>query len=100
MQASNSSVEEKDQEILVIAESDTVPNPWTMMVHSHYAISTNGAVMSARWLHLLAFQTVSVSYELFWTELIMTFRFISFAGRYFNRDSLNKFFFSLIFLSS
>ena len=44
-------------------ESDTVPCPRAMMVHSHYTLTTDAAVMSSWWLDLLTFLADSEAHE-------------------------------------
>ena len=44
---------------LVIVQSDTAVDIWTVMVESKSAESTGRTVMTSIWLHLLALVTVS-----------------------------------------
>ena len=48
-------------EELVIIKTNTVTNPWTMMVHPHNTSITYRTMMSPWWLNRFTFETVSIS---------------------------------------
>lgn len=52
--AINGCIEQKEKEILVVVEPNTVVNPWTMMVHLKDAHSADPAVVAPIWLVLMA----------------------------------------------
>ena len=47
----------------MVAKTDTVTYPWTMMIHFTYTSLTETTVMRSRWLYLLTLLTISELYK-------------------------------------
>lgn len=52
-------MKKKVPEELVVADANTVADPWTVMVHAHHTSVAYGAVMGARWPYVVALVAVA-----------------------------------------
>jgi len=58
----------------VVFEANTATDPWTMVIHAHYALAAGLAVVRPRWLRLLAAFAIAVYDQILevWIRIIFS----------------------------
>ena len=63
MQTGHYCPESEANKVLVSHQTYTVASPWTMVIHSHDALFTDGTVMCSWWFEVIALLAYFPAYE-------------------------------------